>query len=187
MRTDSRGYPLPNLDGIKYISEILFRDFEISAYNSNSKDNVLHTKNALKAKISEYIFLADKLREDTLDIIRRIFSKGTIGETMVYISDEDIFEKTPEDDKRLPLEEFRQLTLSNVDKLVELFISKNYSGEIIEFYPEHSLVYPEYSGIPKRMCEKMKAPKEYITLRDEVINSIYYRTDPDILKGTGAY
>jgi hypothetical protein len=168
---------------VKYSSEIAFRDFEMSICN-NLQGDISSIEIGLKNNISKCIMEAEEMYKKLLDEIRWACNKRPLlGKPIVFEkTDEDIFDKTSEDDNRLPIEEFTKLALSRVDKAVELFTSTNHQGEIIEFYPDHSWIDHGSSEVPKRMCEKVKAPKAYITLRDDISLSIYYRTDPELLK-----
>jgi hypothetical protein len=143
-----------------------FRDFEMAAYN-DSKDIILSIKAVLEDKISDCIILADKMYNEHLNKIRKFFS---------HRPDEEIFDRETRDDERLLRHDFEQLILSRINKLVDLFTVQNSQGEMVE---DRWLLYyyDAFSGggLASQVIGRFEAPKEYLTLRREIIGSIQDR------------
>jgi hypothetical protein len=144
-----------------------FRDFEMAAYNNDLKDNITVFSTVLEFKISKCIILADTIYENYLNEIRNYFNE---------MKDEDIFYKTSWDDKRLPLKQFQQSILNHLNILVELYTSKNYMGEIIEA-PWQLYIFNDYNRgeLKYETIGKFRAPKDYFTVKYEIVDNIRER------------
>jgi hypothetical protein len=149
-----------------------FRDFEMAAYNNDSEGSILSLKDVLKGRILECIMSAEEIHDDYINQVRQVF---------VGMTDEEIFDCTPWDDERISAEKFIQLTLFHIDRLVELFTVRNYQGEIVEqrWYDYYYNPFRRLLMESEKDKGRFKAPKEYITLRYDVIYSIEHRTKLD--------
>jgi hypothetical protein len=149
--------------------EEAFNNFELAIYN-DLQNSTLSIQIELKNKVLGCITLAEKMHDDYINEVREIFNKMT---------DEEIFNKTSWDDNRLPIEEFEQLILSQVDNLIKFLTCNDYKGEIIEYsmYPPQK--YINGGRIKSEKIGTFKAPSEYITLKYDTIHSLEDRARLD--------